>query len=601
MSPSAVRVVEVGPRDGLQNVKTSVPTEVKLELISRLRDTGLQSIEVTSVVSPKAIPQLADCRQVLASPTVKRLRREGANLRLPVLVPNKKGLQIALDYKVTEVAVFVSATEGFSRANLNCSVEEGLKRAREVASDATAAGIAVRGYVSCIFADPFDGPTPPSAVLRSVQELAQAGCYEVSLGDTLGVGTVIEVRNLITFLADHGVNLHRLAGHFHDTYGQALANVWQAYQCGIRVFDSSVGGLGGCPFAPGAKGNVATEDVVYLFHKAGVQTGVDLDKLAGVGSWISQQLSKPNDSRAGAAIVSKRKAASGKGSAVQKKASKLVWSLERDTGHVRVYRAGANGKIVLNNPKQGNVLNSHTLSQLKDAFTALEQDSTIARIVLSGTGKFFCTGMDLSQAAKAAEQGSHAASALSRSLTELFELVDNCAKPTIAVINGPVFGGGIGLAFACDIRLCLSSATFTLSEAKLGLCPAVISRYVIREWGYPLAREAMLTTRAVTAAELKSILAVQQVAQSQEALENGLESLLQSLRFSSPAGSAMSKQLVRLAWAHAGSDEQERNISQLFQNMLKAGGDGQHGIAEFQKRRRVDWDLYKQKKTQAKL
>ncbi|KAK4505482.1 hypothetical protein PRZ48_003445 [Zasmidium cellare] len=300
-----VRIVEVGPRDGLQNIKAAIPTSVKVELISRLRKTGLGTIELTSMVSPKAVPQLADARQLLSTREIQEFL-QNEQIGHPVLVPNMKGLERALELGVQEVAVFVSASEGFSRANINCSVDEGLARSRQVAQKALEAGLTMRGYVSCIFACPFDGQISPETVSRVVNDLLDMGCYEVSLGDTLGVGTAVGVKSLLRHLQDSGVPIDRLAGHFHDTYGQAVSNVWAAYECGVRVFDSSVAGLGGCPYCPGAKGNAATEDVVFLFDRAGIETGVDLDQLAVVGAWISAQLAMPNGSRAGAALAAKQ-------------------------------------------------------------------------------------------------------------------------------------------------------------------------------------------------------------------------------------------------------------------------------------------------------
>ncbi|KAK1547207.1 3-hydroxymethyl-3-methylglutaryl-CoA lyase [Colletotrichum paranaense] len=465
-----VRIVEVGPRDGLQNIKTVVDTSTKLELIQRLQDAGLQNVEITSVVSPKAIPQLADCRKILSAPVVKRWQQTNGTLRMPVLVPNTKGLRIALEHGVREVAVFVSATEGFSRANINCTVDESLERAKQVASVASAAGVLVRGYVSCIFADPFDGPTPLPAVSRAVRSLLDMGCYEVSLGDTLGVGTPPDVRRLLEYLKAQNIHTERLAGHFHDTYGQALANVWTAYECGLRTFDSSVGGLGGCPFAPGAKGNVATEDVVYLFQQAGVDTGVDLQQVVDTGVWISQALAKPNDSRAGAALASKSKISSTKSSKITDRPKEaLEWSILEQSDNVVVRRAGANGNIVLNKPRNGNTLTFPMISEIIQAFKSFESDASISRVLISANGKFFCTGMDLSQAAQAVGRGGDASSKLFQALTDLFELIDNSPKVTVACIQGPAFGGGIGLAFSCDIRISISSASFTLSEAKLGM------------------------------------------------------------------------------------------------------------------------------------
>ncbi|KAJ5925535.1 hypothetical protein N7454_008174 [Penicillium verhagenii] len=293
----AVRIVEVGPRDGLQNIQDQVPTSTKLELIQRLQECEMKTIELTSVVSPKAVPQLSDCRSILGNERVQE-EMKNPSLRFPVLVPNMKGLEIAIQYGVKEIAVFISATEGFSKANINCSVEEGLARAKKVTSLALKSNIAVRGYVSCIFQDPYHGPTSPSSVLHCVKTLLDAGCYEVSIADTLGVGSQSDVRSLITHLTKNNIPLSKLAGHFHNTYGQASANVWEAYKAGIRVFDSSVGGLGGCPFAPGAAGNVASEDLVHMFHNAGVNTGVNLAKLEQTGEWILQQLGKSQPSAA---------------------------------------------------------------------------------------------------------------------------------------------------------------------------------------------------------------------------------------------------------------------------------------------------------------
>ncbi|KAI3548004.1 3-hydroxymethyl-3-methylglutaryl-CoA lyase [Colletotrichum abscissum] len=590
-----VRIVEVGPRDGLQNIKTVVDTSTKLELIQRLQDAGLQNVEITSVVSPKAIPQLADCRKILSAPVVKRWQQTNGTLRMPVLVPNTKGLRIALEHGVREVAVFVSATEGFSRANINCTVDESLERAKQVASVASAAGVLVRGYVSCIFADPFDGPTPLPAVSRAVRSLLDMGCYEVSLGDTLGVGTPPDVRRLLEYLKAQNIHTERLAGHFHDTYGQALANVWTAYECGLRTFDSSVGGLGGCPFAPGAKGNVATEDVVYLFQQAGVDTGVDLQQVVDIGVWISQALAKPNDSRAGAALASKSKISSTKSSKITDRPKEaLEWSILEQSDNVVVRRAGANGNIVLNKPRNGNTLTFPMISEIIQAFKSFESDASISRVLISANGKFFCTGMDLSQAAQAVGRGGDASSKLFQALTDLFELIDNSPKVTVACIQGPAFGGGIGLAFSCDIRISISSASFTLSEAKLGMCPAVISRYVIREWGFGLSREAMLTARSLTASELKSAGAISMVAETPSELDIITKTLLTQLRHSSPGGSSMSKELVKLSWRHAGMPEQRDGISRLFKTMMEPDSDAVHGIAEFQQKRKVDWDSLNQ-------
>lgn len=300
-------------------------------------------------------------------------------------------------------------------------------------------------YVSCVFADPFDGLTPMNMVHHAAKSLLDMGCYEVSLGDTLGVGTAPQVRKLISYLRDRGIAPERLAGHFHDTYGQGLANIWEAYQCGIRTFDSSVAGLGGCPFAPGARGNVATEDLVYLFEHAGVHTGIDLAKLADVGAWISRKLGQDNHSRAGAALWAKT-------NKVHRKAcsNRSDWVLLRKSDLVSIFRKGPNGKLLLDNPRKGNVLSTQMIHQLDDAFSLLEKDESITRIVITADGSFFCTGMDLKAVGTAGD--SPARAKVFQALTGLLGKIDDCSKTTIAAVNGPAFGGGVGLALACDCK-----------------------------------------------------------------------------------------------------------------------------------------------------
>ncbi|KAJ5761120.1 hypothetical protein N7520_008276 [Penicillium odoratum] len=333
----AVRIVEVGPRDGLQNIQERIPTATKLELIRRLRECGLTTIELTSVVSPRAVPQLSDCRDILSDEDVQEAMSD-PSLRFPVLVPNLKGLEIAIQQGVKEIAVFISASDGFSKANINCSVEVAIERAKEVISLAMEANIVVRGYVSCIFEDPYDGPTSPESTLHCVKSLLDAGCYEVSLGDTTGVGSPWKVRGLIKYLKQHCIPLTKLAGHFHDTYGQAAANVWEAYKAGIRVFDSSVSGLGGCPFAPGAKGNVATEELVLMFNAAGIETGVELSKLVETGEWILRQLNRDSE-RIGTVHPRNEDL---------KKTSRSVFSTFSHANRSRLYRSGLNLKSILN-------------------------------------------------------------------------------------------------------------------------------------------------------------------------------------------------------------------------------------------------------------
>ena len=294
-----VRIVEVGPRDGLQNEKQSVPTATKLELIRRLAAAGLRDIEATSFVSPKWVPQMADQAEVM-----KGLQR-GAGVNYPVLTPNLKGFEAAAAAGAEEVAVFAAASEGFSRKNINCSIEESIERFAPVVEAAKTRGIRVRGYLSCVVACPYDGAVPPEQVAQVARRLYDLGCYEVSLGDTIGAGTPDSVKRMLEAVSAH-VPVEKLAGHYHDTYGMAVANVYASYAFGLRVFDSSVAGLGGCPYAKGATGNVATEDVVYLLHGLGANTGVDLDALADCGAWISALLGRENGSRVGRALMAKR-------------------------------------------------------------------------------------------------------------------------------------------------------------------------------------------------------------------------------------------------------------------------------------------------------
>ena len=295
-----VKIVEVGPRDGLQNEPREVPTGVKLELIERLAEAGLRSVEATAFVSPKWVPQMADHTEVL-----ERIRRK-PGVSYPVLTPNLKGFEAARAAGATEVAIFGAASEAFSRRNINCSIDESLERFRPVAEAATAAGVKVRGYVSCVLGCPYEGEVTPDRVAQVAAALYAMGCYEVSLGDTIGVGTPGKTKAMLEACADR-VPLEHLAGHYHDTYGQALANTYASLELGVRTFDASVAGLGGCPYAAGASGNVATEDVVYMLHGLGMRTGIDLDRLAATGVWISEKLNREYGSKAGKALAAKRK------------------------------------------------------------------------------------------------------------------------------------------------------------------------------------------------------------------------------------------------------------------------------------------------------
>lgn len=293
-----IRLVEVGPRDGLQNEKTLVPLATKVELVNRLSDTGLSVVEAGAFVSPKWVPQMADSAELMRAITRK------ADVSYPVLVPNEKGLEAALAVGATEVAVFGAASEAFSRKNINCSIAESLDRFRPVVDQARAAGVRVRGYVSCVLGCPYEGAIDPAKVAEVAAELMAMGCYEVSLGDTIGVGNPRSARAMLRRVAEE-VPMGRIALHFHDTYGQALANILACLEMGARVIDSAVAGLGGCPYAKGASGNVATEDVLYMLNGMGLSTGVDLDRLAAIGEWISEELGRPNGSKVGKALAGK--------------------------------------------------------------------------------------------------------------------------------------------------------------------------------------------------------------------------------------------------------------------------------------------------------
>jgi len=295
--PAKVTLVEVGPRDGLQNEKTPIALEHKLALIERLAACGLKVIEATAFVSPKWVPQMADHAAVMRA--LRERRRPG--VRYPVLVPNLQGLEAALESGVDEIAVFGAASETFSRKNINCGIAEALERFRPVVSRAREAGVRVRGYVSCVVGCPYEGPVAPEKVAEVAAALFEMGCEEISLGDTIGVGTPRQVVAMLEAVARR-VPLERLAGHFHDTYGMAVANVYAAWRFGVATFDASVAGLGGCPYAKGASGNVATEELVYLFDGLGVETGVDLKALIETAWWVSGLLGREPASRVARAL-----------------------------------------------------------------------------------------------------------------------------------------------------------------------------------------------------------------------------------------------------------------------------------------------------------
>ncbi len=300
MLPAKVKIVEVGPRDGLQNEKEFVATNVKVELVNRLANAGLQNVESASFVSPKWVPQMADGAAVMAGIE----RRPGTIYS--ALTPNLRGFEAALDAKVDEIVIFGAASEAFSQKNINCSIAESIARFEPVAKAAKEAGLRVRGSISCALGCPYQGDVPVDAVVDVVQRMKALGCDEIDIADTIGVGTAGRTREVMAAVSKVFPR-ERLSGHFHDTYGQAVANIYASLQEGIEIFHASVAGLGGCPYAKGATGNVATEDVIFLLNGLGIQTGVDLDQLVDIGDFISQAIGKPSASRVGRALLAKKR------------------------------------------------------------------------------------------------------------------------------------------------------------------------------------------------------------------------------------------------------------------------------------------------------
>ncbi|MCK2088395.1 hydroxymethylglutaryl-CoA lyase [Thauera aromatica] len=311
--PAAVRIVEVGPRDGLQNEPFPLPVVARVELILRLVGAGLKSVEAGAFVSPKRVPQMdgsaAVLARVLAGPPPTTGATAGA-VDYPVLVPNLQGFEAALAAGAQTVAVFAAASETFSRHNIHCSIAESLERFRAVAGAARAAGVKLRGYVSCVAGCPYEGAIVPQAVARVAAALLALGCEEISLGDTIGCGTPASIRRMLEAVLRE-VPAERLAGHYHDTYGMAVANVYASLEFGVAVFDAAVGGLGGCPYAPGASGNVATEELVWLFDGLGIATGVDLEALVDTALWIGNRLGRTPGSRVARAVLARRAGGSG--------------------------------------------------------------------------------------------------------------------------------------------------------------------------------------------------------------------------------------------------------------------------------------------------
>jgi hydroxymethylglutaryl-CoA lyase len=416
-----------------------------------------------------------------------------------------------------------------------------------------------------------------------------------------------------------------LAGHFHDTYGQAVANALAAYDLGLRTFDSSVGGLGGCPYSPGARGNLSTEDIVYAFEEMGIATGVNLQELSEIGHWINASIGKPNSSRAGAALYSRRHNLQQKSpqsqTAAGRKANALQpipkpcpptplqpWTLINEDPEYQLFRRGSTAKVVLNRPRNGNALTLTMLRNLTKLFESLSKDLSVFHIILTANGKYFCTGMDLSTGgATAAASERTMKQAQFEGLYRLFEAIDHAPQTTIALINGPTFGGGTGLAFVCDIRLARPDITFTMTEVKLGLCPATISKFVVREWGISIAREAMLSARPVTAQELRHAgvihalsapLSTSSAAPSnpadhhQDPLDELLDGYLESyLRHAGPRASTRAKELVAAAWHHTGGGQQDEVIKDVFEWMIAPSDEARIGTEAFRAGKKdIDWD-----------
>jgi hydroxymethylglutaryl-CoA lyase len=298
--PQSVKIVEVGPRDGLQNEVLSVPVKVKVELINKLVDAGLSVVESGSFVSPKWVPQMASSGEVYLA-IKKRPVQKHSPMSFPMLVPNMQGLELALEVGVTEIAIFAAATEAFSQKNINCSIEQSIKRYQQVVQKAQSENVKIRGYISCVLGCPYEGKVSNDVVTNIALRLQDLGCYEISLGDTIGVGTPTNALEMIETVAQK-VEIGQLAAHFHDTYGQALANIYAVLQAGVSIFDSSIAGLGGCPYAKGASGNVATEDLLYMLNGMNIETNVDMQKLLIAGDYINQFLSRQSNSRAAVAI-----------------------------------------------------------------------------------------------------------------------------------------------------------------------------------------------------------------------------------------------------------------------------------------------------------
>lgn len=430
------------------------------------------------------------------------------------------------------------------------------------------------------------------------------GCYEVSLGDTLGIGAPSDVESLLSVLLET-IPSGKLAGHFHDTYGQALANVMKAYSMGLRTFDSSVAGLGGCPYAKGARGNLATEDIVYAFERHGVPTGVNLQELAATGEWISDVLKQPNGSRAGAALAARFKennapesaAATTTTMATTTKETSLTlttpnaaatkgWKTFQKSERLTVARKGRSVLVKLTRPRNANLLTAPLVRELTDTIKSLSsQFSTISRIAITGEGRYFCSGTKLRSRTR------------SQNLLSLFDAISQAPQVTVALINGPCFGGGVGLAFACDVRLASTAATFALSETPLSFTPAFVSQHVVREWGPAVTRAAMVTAKSVSAKELYRVGAVHAVYDdnraSHEKRTKVLDQFLQGLHVCAPQACELCKKLAQLAWENPTGERQNQVTMDILKTLMESEK-ANHRMDEFIKKgvKGIDWDAW---------
>lgn len=486
--PEFVKVVEVGPRDGLQNEEKKIETASKIRLIEMLADSGLSHIEVSSLVSPKWIPQLADAVEVASGLALK------GKVVTSLLVPNEKGYERFKSTKLDQVALFMSASQSHSKANINKSIEEAFQALEAVITPARRDGFALRCYVSVAFECPYEGPVAPDTVRGIVERLLSSGVDEISLGDTIGAATPDQVAFLIRLLKQD-LPLSKLALHFHDTRGTALANVLAGLSEGVSIFDASIGGLGGCPYAPGAAGNLATEDLVYMLHSMGIDTGVDLDRLVDAGAYAQSIVGRELPGRYLQAALSRRAKGCPSLECDNKSMSKAVAVDERV---VLVEKGDGLAWIKLNRLSVHNCLSREVLNSIIKAAFELACDPQVRVVAIIGAGaKVFCAGADLTERKTMTEGETLDYLAL---IQKTMKALESMPQPVIAAINGSAFGGGTELALACDLRVMMSGAQLRLTEVKLGIIPgAGGTQRLPRLIGKSKAKEMILTAAPLSA------------------------------------------------------------------------------------------------------